>query len=153
MVRRSLPGVALILIVLLTPFAGAQTPARIESLLKAGTLEGMRWPDFRAYQESVREFYAPSGYAAAWVQGTTPSPQALSMIQLFEEAWKKGLDPEDYDGGRWQARREALARADADVAAFDVALTVCAMRYVSDLRIGRVNPRHVGFDLTVEQKK
>ena len=152
-VCRSLPRAALILLVLLTPCAGAQAPARIESLVNAGTLDGMRSRDFRAYQESVREFYAPSGYAPAWVQGTTPSAQALSMIQLLEEAWKKGLDPEDYDGGRWQARREALAQANADVAAFDVALTVCAMRYVADLRIGRVNPRHVGFDLTVEQKK
>lgn len=143
---------ALALVALLSPFASAQTPARIESVVNAGTLDGMRWPDFHAYQQSVREFYAP-GYASAWAQGTTPSPQALAMIQLFQEASKKGLDPEDYDAGRWQARREALARADADVAAFDVALTVCAMRYISDLRIGRVNPRHVGFDLTVEQKK
>jgi len=152
-VCRPLAGVTLVLIALSTPYVSAQTPARIESLVNAGTLEGMRWPDFRAYQESVGEFYAPSGYASAWVQGPTPSPQALSMIQLFQEAWQKGLDPEDYDAGRWQARREALTRAGADVAVFDVALTVCAMRYVSDLRIGRVNPRHVGFDLTVEQKK
>jgi hypothetical protein len=39
------------------------------------------------------------------------------------------------------------------VARFDVALTVCAMRYVSDLRIGRVHPRHFAFGLSVEQKK
>ena len=27
------------------------------------------------------------------------------------------------------------------------------MRYVSDLRIGRINPKHLQFDLTVEAKK
>jgi murein L,D-transpeptidase YcbB/YkuD len=27
------------------------------------------------------------------------------------------------------------------------------MRYISDLRVGRINPQHVAFDLTVEQKK
>jgi len=150
---RVLPGVALALLALLSPFASAQTRAHIESLVNAGTLDGMRWPDFHPYQQSVREFYAPSGYATAWVQGTSPAPQALAMIQLFREAWKKGLDPEDYDAARWRARREALDQGNADVAAFDVALTVCAMRYISDLRIGRVNPRHVGFGLTVEQKK
>jgi L,D-transpeptidase YcbB len=39
------------------------------------------------------------------------------------------------------------------VAHFDAALTVSAMRYISDLHMGRVNPKHfkVGFD--VEQKK
>lgn len=39
------------------------------------------------------------------------------------------------------------------VAHLDVALTVCTMRYVSDLRIGRINPRHFKFGLTVERKK
>ena len=32
-------------------------------------------------------------------------------------------------------------------ARFDVALTVCTMRYASDIRIGRVNPRHFQFNL------
>ena len=36
---------------------------------------------------------------------------------------------------------------------FDVALTVCTMRYVSDLRIGQINPQHFKFGLSVEQKK
>ena len=39
------------------------------------------------------------------------------------------------------------------MARFDVALTVCTMRYVSDLRIGRINPQHFKFGLNVEQKK
>jgi len=39
------------------------------------------------------------------------------------------------------------------VARFDVALTVCTMRFVSDLHIGRINPRHFEFELSVEQKK
>jgi L,D-transpeptidase YcbB len=34
-----------------------------------------------------------------------------------------------------------------------VALTVCAMRYISDLHIGRINPQHFKFGLSVEQKK
>jgi murein L,D-transpeptidase YcbB/YkuD len=75
------------------------------------------------------------------------------MMQLFQDAWKKGLEPEDYDASRWEARRQALQRPGADAAAFDVALTVNVMRYVSDLRIGRINPQHVKFGLSVEQKK
>src|SRR5207247_10741995 len=39
------------------------------------------------------------------------------------------------------------------MARFDVGLTVCTMRYVSDLRIGRINPRHFNFGLSVEGKK
>ena len=65
--------------------------------------------------------------------------------------------PDDYDAPRWDARLAELARAggatEADVARFDVALTVCAMRLVSDLHIGRINPRHFAFGLSVEGKK
>ena len=36
---------------------------------------------------------------------------------------------------------------------FDVAMTVNVMRYISDLRIGRVNPSHFNFDINVQDKK
>ena len=32
-------------------------------------------------------------------------------------------------------------------------MTVCVMRYISDLRIGRVNPQHFNFDINVADKK
>jgi len=138
---------------LIPPSAAAQDSARIESLVKAGVVDGMRSPNFRAYQASVQEFYTPTAYAPAWVQQKAPSAQGMAMIQLFENAWKKGLDPEDYDASRWAARRESLQKSNGDVAQFDVQLSVCAMRYISDLHVGRVNPRHVGFHLDTAQKK
>lgn len=36
---------------------------------------------------------------------------------------------------------------------FDLALTVCAMRYISDLHIGKVNPKHFAFALDKESRK
>jgi len=36
---------------------------------------------------------------------------------------------------------------------FDAALTVCVMRYISDLHIGKVNPKHFDFGLDIEAKK
>jgi L,D-transpeptidase YcbB len=151
--RAVLLGLLVVLLGALPGPAVAQAAARIETLANAGTLEALRWPDFRDYRAIVREFYAAGGNAPAWVRGTAFTPQATALIQLFGSAWQKGLDPEDYDGSRWEARQQSLARPNADVAAADVALTVSAMRYVSDLRIGRVNPKHLNFGLTVEQKK
>lgn len=130
----------------------AQIPAQIESVVARGAIPEMRRPDFRHYQSSVREFYTSRGYAPAWVQGATVSAQGQALIQDFKDAWKKGLDPEDYDASRWDARELAL-RQGGDPAMFDVALTVSAMRYISDLHIGRINPRHVNFELSVEEKK
>jgi murein L,D-transpeptidase YcbB/YkuD len=151
--RRAVPIVVFACLSGFPALGGAQSAARIQSLVEAGTLDGMRWPSFRTYQQSLRELYASSSYAPVWIQGTVLSPQALSLIQLFHEAWKKGLEPEDYDASRWEGRQQALHRATADAAELDVALTVSAMRYISDLRVGRINPRHVAFDLTVEHKK
>ena len=58
---------------------------------------------------------------------------------MLQQAQEKGLDPEDYDASRWAARLQQLTQPGA-TARFDLALTVCLMRYVSDLHVGRVNP-------------
>jgi Scaffold domain len=74
------------------------------------------------------------------------------MIQIFHDAWKKGLEPEDYDPSRWDAPIQGLQGGTGDPATFDVSLTVSTMRYVSALRVGRINPKHLKFDLHVGRK-
>src|SRR5262249_45797879 len=61
--------------------------------------------------------------------------------------------PEDYDASRWEGRLQTLKDSDANAARFDVALTVTTMRFVSALRIGRINPKHFNFAISVEEKK
>jgi len=132
----------------LFPVAGlAQSAEPVRSVIAAGRVEGMRYPDIRAYQADLEKFYAPAGYATPWLKGTAPTAQAEAMLRQLQDAWKKGLDPEDYDASRWDQRRTALQRGQGESTAFDVALTVSAMRYLSDLHIGRVNPKHLKFDL------
>ncbi len=144
-----------VLVAVLTTFLPGQQPADIQKLVASGNLEGMRWPNSSDYRTWLQKFYEPAGYAPAWIQGQQPVPQAAAMIQLFRDAGKKGLDPEDYDASRWEERLRALQGSanGTEVARFDVALTVCTMRYVSDLRIGRINPAHFHVGLSVEQKK
>ncbi|HEV2730659.1 MAG TPA: L,D-transpeptidase family protein [Terriglobales bacterium] len=129
------------------------TNGALRDIVEKGRLADLRWPDFRDYQIHLKEFYEPTGYAAAWTQGDQPSHQALAMIEQFRNAWRKGLRPEDYDSSRWDARLRAIREDGTYQATFDAALTVCAMRYVSDLHIGRINPKHLKFGLSVEQKK
>ena len=146
-------GTALLSVSLTCFSAGQQSD--IQNLIASGSLEGMRWPNFSDYRNWLQKFYEPSGFAPAWLQGTQPVPQAIALIEAFRGAWKKGLDPEDYDASRWEERTHALQGSSngAAVARFDLALTVCTMRYVSDLRVGRINPQHLKFGLRVEQKK
>ena len=146
-------GAALLVMTLVHTSAGQQ--ADIQNLVTRGKLDGMRWPNFSDYRDWLRKFYEPTGYAPVWLQGTQLVPQAQSLIDRFKDAGKKGLDPEDYDASRWEERIHSLRDPSnaSTVARLDVALSVCAMRYVSDLRIGRINPQHFKFGLIVERKK
>ena len=133
--------------------------ADLNTLIAAGTLPDLRWPNFTDYRDSVKKFYDAGGDSLAWIQDGKASPQAVSMILQFQQAASKGLNPEDYDASRWDARLAKLQPTaspkptDADLARIDLALTVSAMRYISDLHIGRVNPQHFKFGLTVGPKK
>jgi L,D-transpeptidase YcbB len=146
-------GTALVLMSLASIGSGQQLD--IQNLVARGSLEGMRWPNFADYRNWLQKFYEPAGFAPAWSQGARPVPQALALIAAFRDAGKNGLNPEDYDSLLWDERIRALESSSSSslVARFDVAMTVCAMRYVSDLRFGRINPNHFSFGLSVERKK
>jgi murein L,D-transpeptidase YcbB/YkuD len=126
--------------------------SEIRQILNSGRLSDLRWPDFSDYQVHLANFYNSFGYGLAWVRGRQATPQALAIIKVLQQADSKGLHSEDYDANRWDTRLKQL-ESQATGARFDAALTICTMRYVSDLRIGRVNPRHFKFGISVEHKK
>jgi murein L,D-transpeptidase YcbB/YkuD len=138
----------------LTPEGQAALRAAIDS----GNLMQLRWPDFSDYTKLVKEFYDSYGNSLPWVRGMQPTAQAQQIIALLLQADQKGLSAEDYDGPRWTDRLAKLKPAssqpsEADALQFDVALTVCVMRYISDLHIGKVNPKHFDFGLDIQSKK
>lgn len=130
----------------------------VTAAISAGTFADLKWPDFSDYSKHVRKFYDFNGGALWWVNGMEPTAQARQMIDLLLQSDKKGLSADDYDGPRWSDRLAKLKPAtrqptEADAVKFDLALTVCAMRYISDLHIGKVNPKHFSFALDDESKK
>ncbi len=132
-----------------------------QSLLRAALSSGnsdLRWPDFTDYSKHVKKFYDLNGDSLWWVKGLEPTPQARQLIALILQAGQKGLSADDYDGPLWSNRLAKLKPAtrqpaEANAVKFDVALTVCAMRYISDLHIGKVNPKHVDFAFDEESRK
>jgi murein L,D-transpeptidase YcbB/YkuD len=129
---------------------------QLRAIAAGGSIADQRWPNFTDYRPQVQQLYTATNYAPVWVRDGRPTPQALVVIDALESSQKKGLNPEDYDASRWPLRLHALQGATADaatVAHFDAALTVAAMRYVSDLHVGRVNPKHFKFGIDVEQKR
>jgi L,D-transpeptidase YcbB len=129
--------------------------ALLSDIVAGGRLEELRWPNFSDYRSHLVNFYRPSQYQPAWVRDGQPTPQAMELIQILEDANREGLQAEDYDASRWRERVQLLRgpHHSADEARFDAALTVSIMRYLSDLHVGRINPQHVGFEFDVSRKK
>ncbi len=124
----------------------------LKSETSSGKLATLRWPDFSDYRPLVNAFYTGRNWQTAWVSGSRPTRQADGLITLFEQSAAKGLRPDDYDSAKW-ADRVSRLDSDRQRAEFDLAMTVAAMRYISDLHIGRVNPQHFAFGVDVQAKK
>ncbi|MFP5233835.1 MAG: murein L,D-transpeptidase [Acidobacteriota bacterium] len=146
-----------------TDYAG-----ELERLLNTPTLPQLRWPDYSAEQAAVQKFYADRDHELAWTRDGRPTPSALVMLRQFKDAAGKGLNPEDYDAsdateGRWADRLQQLAliarsrddsaSAQGAIAGFDLALTICSVRYLEDLHSGRINPETLNFDIDAPQKR
>jgi murein L,D-transpeptidase YcbB/YkuD len=141
--------------------AGDLLSAEGQALLRTAIASGnsaLRWPDFSDYGKPVKKFYELNGNSLWWVKHSEPTPQARQVIALILHADQKGLSAEDYDGPLWSDRLAGLKPAtrkpeEANAVKFDLALTVGAMRYISDLHIGKVNPKHLDFAFDQESKK
>jgi murein L,D-transpeptidase YcbB/YkuD len=142
--------------------------ANVERLDKVSTLPGMRWPNYADDLSNVQKFYNDRDNELAWTRDGKPTHAAMALLQLFQNAAQKGLNPEDYDAaaageGRWAPRLKRLAviakakddseAAQDAVAQFDVAMTISAMRYLEDLHVGRINPEALNFDIDVPEKR
>ena len=127
----------------------------LQAIIGAGRLEDLHWPDFPDYRVHVESFYRSSEYSLAWIRQGRPTLQAVEMIKVLQQADLQGLRVEDYDSFLWPERLARLQHEHTprDYARFDVALTVCTMRYISDVRVGRINPRYFQFRLNVGPKE
>jgi murein L,D-transpeptidase YcbB/YkuD len=127
---------------------------KLRPIVASKHIQVMHWPNFADFEPLVQTFYDDRNYEVAWIDNGQPTKQASAFIQAFQASAQKGLSPADYDADLWSGRVTKLAgKNDDDVAQFDAAMTVCVMRYISDLRIGRVDPTHFNFDINVASKK
>jgi len=132
----------------------ADYASNLQALTGQSQLPMLRWPNYSDYQGDVKTFYDDRNYEVAWTRDGKPTAAASGFIEAFQGSEAKGLRPEDYDAGRWGERVAKLRGKDADaLAQFDVTMTVNVMRFVSDLRLGRVNPSHFNFAIDTQQKK
>jgi L,D-transpeptidase YcbB len=129
----------------------------LRGIVVSARLADLRWPNFSENTAAVKEFYDESGDRLGWSRGGKPTPQAMQSIGILEEADQKGLDSRDYDGEKWPERLKALqspgGATESALVKFDVALTVSAIRYGTDLHLGKVDPKILHKDFDPEHKK
>jgi murein L,D-transpeptidase YcbB/YkuD len=153
----------LLLIVVCLDFAGAQTddsPKNAVSSALSSEVRGMATKrklgnlSITGYQEQIKKIYESTKFAPLWIKGDEPTSQAAYLIEALRTSRLKGLNPNDYDAETLATQSRALKGASAVAqASFDVSLTTATMRYISDLRIGRINPKHLKFGIDVHSKK
>jgi murein L,D-transpeptidase YcbB/YkuD len=106
------------------------------------------------YQDQIKRLYEFANFAPLWIKGDELTAQATYLIEALRTSRLKGLNPGDYDTENLATQSKSLKGASpAAQASFDVSLTAATMRYISDLRIGRINPKHLKFGIDVQSKK
>lgn len=102
-------------------------------------------------RETVSAVYARQGYRFLWSGAGRVSRPAAGLLQTMRSAQIYGLRSTDYAVDALIGQADALAQQSTPDprrwAAFDLALSSAAARFLTHLHSGRVQPRAAGFDL------
>ena len=146
----------------LTPAEPAGPPApevqaAVRGILDAGRHPWLTWPEVTGALAGLEALYAAEPDGLFWFAGEKPHPALPEALRTLAQADTEGLEPADYDAAplakRWEAMSAGAAASAVDRAQFDVAVSACAMRLLSAVHSGRVDPRLVGFDYDVSAKR
>jgi L,D-transpeptidase YcbB len=132
------------------------TSDAIRAIVAQARLDGLRIADFSRDQYLVELLYEPVDYGPLWLDDDEPSDGARDAIAVLRAVDAKGLRATDYDADTLAAQADRLEdgrHSGLELARFDVALTVAAVRLVSDLHVGRVDAKALGFDYGLDAKR
>ncbi len=96
-------------------------------------------PDFESIRDDIQRLYANSA-VPLWFRGGQPTLAAYVLGSHLEQAGTKGLEGDDYEGRHWAEWLMPYPADDCRMLETDLALSISAMRYISDMRTGRVEP-------------
>jgi L,D-transpeptidase YcbB len=107
--------------------------------------------------QALRSVYANQANTPLWSRDGRLTPQGAALLRELERPDAYGLAVEDYatiPGFATAEATAAMSPADAQRwARFDVAVTAAALRFLSDLHYGRVDPAAAGFKLQAEHEQ
>ena len=111
----------------------------------------MRWPMLTDVRAGAESLYAASASMPLWVRDGRATPAARAFVAALRQSEARGLDPWDYDAALLDSLASTLEPASpvAELAAFDAMLTADALRFISALSRGRIDPAVVHADFHV----
>lgn len=150
----------LILLMMLVPMVLNVTRARAQQVDPASEalrsmLERAEYPLPRVVDReraALQMGYERHGFRPFWMRDGTVSREATDLHQVLRSADTYGLRPADYAVVRLGQQLDELAThrdwTSEQRARFDVSMSAAALRFVTHLHFGRVDPRACGFHLT-----
>jgi len=130
--------------------------AVIAEIVAVGRHPDMKWPDFSDVRADIKRFYEEHQEMSGWFTERPVADGTRQMATMLAGARSRGLDPTDFEGHKWEgiiARYDAGELTVREHALAEIAMNVCAARYVSAINHGRVNPRRVSFEFDVDEKR
>jgi len=135
------------------PPATALAPT-VRALVRSTRHPDLRWPLFSDCRADLEKLYGGTKWEPLWIERDSPTAAAVGLVGRLAASDSLGLDPADYDAA-WLTRESdsLMARTDkppaSELARFDVALTIAALRFVNALATGRVSPALVEAEVFV----
>jgi len=141
--------------------AAAPSPDNVQAavriILEAGRHPLLKWPDISDCVPALASAAAGEADGLFWFVGGVAHPALDGTLRALARVQTHGLDPADFDAvslsARWRELQRLEAPAAGDLAAFDTAVSVAVVRFLSSVHAGRVEPRLVGFDYDVSAKR
>lgn len=124
----------------------------IHTSIDSGNLDTLHWPNFADLQPAISTFYDNRNFTLAWSKDGKPTKQASALIEAFSNAHLRGLEPEDYEAGKWKDRVAGLS-SDQGKVFFDTAMTIDAARFVNAVHMGRTDPKSFAFGINNSSKQ
>jgi murein L,D-transpeptidase YcbB/YkuD len=103
--------------------------------------------DLRCSLNLTEQFYQQRNYQAVWLKHNNIVPEANTVINILNNSYQDGLNPQDYHLIQLQQLQQSLAKPDLDAKQhsqllidFDLTLTDAYLLYTRHLAMGKINP-------------
>jgi murein L,D-transpeptidase YcbB/YkuD len=124
----------------LAPAQDTALAMALAAAITRGERPALRWPDFSDMSGILAEVYGERQWTLLWSRAGQPTPTALRLLTALQGVTSRGLEPADYDVDGLRALVDSGLAAPARQLAFDVTMSVAAVRVLHALRFGRIDP-------------